>query len=131
MAITAIVFAKEGDQHEGEAQVAGVPIPGTDLVALAMSSLYESAATATRTIVPGATTSVALLAANPNRIGATILNDSTANLFIAYGTPGTITDYSAKVAPGAVYTLPVPFTGAINGVWDALNGQARITEFGN
>jgi len=130
MAITAIVYAKESDQHEGEAQVAGVPIPGTDLVALATSGLYENTASSTaRSVVPGSTSSVLLLPANSGRVGASILNDSSANLFVAFGTPGTTTDYSAKVLPGAIYTLPVRFTGVINGVWDAVNGQARITEF--
>lgn len=107
----------------------GVPIPGTDLVALAISAQSAPmSSSATRTVVPSSITSVVLLPARA-RQGASILNDSTANLFVAFGTAGTVTDFSVKILPGAVYPLPLAYTGVINGVWDAVNGQARITEF--
>lgn len=84
----------------------------------------------------GATTSVTsaiiatpLLAAAGPRLGATIYNESTANLFVLLGA-GTVsaTNYTIRIAPNEYYEVPSAFTGLkVDGIWSAANGFARIT----
>lgn len=85
--------------------------------------------TATRTSVTSTVTNgTTLLAANVLRIGATVYNESTAILYLALGSAGTTTDYTAQLQAGAFYEVPYGFDGLINGVWQSANGFARITE---
>jgi hypothetical protein len=88
------------------------------------------ATTAVKTNVTSTTTSTTILAANANRRGAIIFNDSTAILYISYGTSTTsTTSYSVRVAAAAVYLLDVPlYSGAMTGVWASANGAARVTD---
>lgn len=90
-------------------------------------------ATATRTQVSDSATSGTILASNANRIGATITNDSSAVLYLAYGTgPATTTDYSVTLQPsGSTLVVPAGYTGIIVGIWasDPNDGGARVTEF--
>jgi hypothetical protein len=82
------------------------------------------------TNVAGAVSSTTLLAANTNRKGALVFNDSTANLFLGL-TSGTVsqTSYSAKIPASGLFELPWPvYTGQVNGIWDAATGTARVTE---
>lgn len=84
---------------------------------------------ATRTSVAAAVADTLLLAANATRLGATVHNDSTANLFLALGTAAaSTTSYTTIVAPGAYYELPIRFTGQIRGIWSVATGNARVTE---
>lgn len=87
------------------------------------------AASASRTNVASSATSVQLLGYNPNREMAVIVNDSTANLYVALGdAAASTTSFTYKVAAAGTLELPVAFTGAIQGIWDAVNGNARVTE---
>jgi hypothetical protein len=88
------------------------------------------ATSAVKTNVTSVTTSVTILAANANRRGAIIFNDSTSLLYISYGTGTTsTTSFSVRVAAGAVYLLDVPlYNGAMTGTWSAVNGAARVTD---
>jgi hypothetical protein len=88
------------------------------------------ATTATKTNVTSTTSSVTILAANANRRGAIVFNDSTSVLYISYGTSTTsTTSFSVKVAAGAVYLLDVPlWNGAMTGIWSAAQGAARVTD---
>jgi len=79
----------------------------------------------------GSTTAAVLLAAaNPSRVGLTIRNDSTANLYAAEGSGVSTSSYTDKLPPGGSIILEPPdvWTGDVYGVWDAVNGAARITE---
>ena len=91
------------------------------------------ATTATRSQVADSASSVTILASNANRLGATITNDSSAVLYLAYGTgPATTTDYSVTLQPsGSTLVVPGGFTGIIVGIWasDPGDGGARVTEF--
>jgi hypothetical protein len=84
--------------------------------------------------VSDATTSTQLLAANTNRLGVVIHNDSTAALFVKYGTAASSTSYVYKLAAGATLSLPEPgqplYTGVIHGIWDAdtASGAATVNE---
>jgi hypothetical protein len=87
-----------------------------------------TSSTSTPSTVSASTTSGALLAANSNRVGATIWNNSTANLFIDLDSAASTTDFSAKISPGGYYELPFRYTGVISGIWDAANGNALVRE---
>jgi hypothetical protein len=96
-------------------------------IGLIGSALNSS--TATLSQVNASITSVSLLAANSVRKGATIVNNGTANLYIAFAASASTTAFTAKLSAGASYTLPNPvYQGAISGIWDAANGTAQITE---
>lgn len=90
---------------------------------------YPVSTTAASTTVASSTTSVAILAANASRKGATIWNASTATLFMDLDAAASAADYAAKLDPGGYYEVPFGFTGAISGIWSAANGSALIREF--
>ncbi|MEH2287173.1 hypothetical protein [Nostoc sp.] len=87
-----------------------------------------SSNTSTPTSVDAATTSNIILAANSNRVGATIWNNSTANLYIEFGATTTTSAFVAKISPGGYYELPFRYIGVISGIWDAANGKALVRE---
>jgi hypothetical protein len=84
--------------------------------------------TATITSVAGSATNVLLLAGNSNRFGATIYNDSTSPLYIAFFAASSLSQFTVKVLAGGYYEVPFGFTGDINGIWESATGDARITE---
>lgn len=90
---------------------------------------YPISTVAASTTVASSVTSVAILAANANRKGATIWNASTAILYMDLDAAATATDYAAKLDPGGYYEVPFGFTGAISGIWSAANGSALVREF--
>lgn len=87
-------------------------------------------ATAATSQVADTATSTQLLASNANRLGATILNDSSARLYIKLGATASVTDYTVSLAQNDYYEVPFNYTGNIDGIWasDPNNGAARITE---
>lgn len=80
--------------------------------------------------IASSVTAVTLLGQTSNRTGFILVNDSTATLFIKFGSIVSLTDWSVKIGPGAYYEVP-PYehAGQVVGIWDAANGVARITEF--
>jgi len=93
----------------------------------------QKTATATLSNVAGSATSVTLLSANSSRIGATITNDSSAVLYIKFGTTASTTSYTvvlagAASAPFSYYEVPAGYTGRIDGIWASAAGNARVTE---
>lgn len=94
-----------------------------------------SPSTGTQTNVDDTDTITTILAANTARKGATIVNDSTATLYILCAT-GTVsaTSFTYRLSPGSTLELPIlkggVYTGIIRGIWTAdASGTARITEF--
>jgi hypothetical protein len=90
------------------------------------------AATSTTTSVTGAAASTLLKAANANRKGLIIANDSTAILYVLLGTgAASATNYTfsipAKATTAADRTI-TGFTGAVQGFWPAANGFASVSE---
>lgn len=93
------------------------------------------ATTATLVNVAGSASSVTLIALNTARLGGVIVNDSTAILYIKYGSAASATSYT-YVLPGSVggvgATLELPaipkYTGIITGLWASATGNARTTE---
>jgi len=82
-----------------------------------------------------ASTNVAstLLAANPARHGFNIFNDSTQILRVLLTDTANATASAANVtknlAAAEYYVGPSDYGGAVQGIWAAINGNARITEF--
>ncbi len=89
------------------------------------------AATGANTSVNDTASSVTILAANANRLGATVSNDSSATLFLLLGsTTASATNYTVKVVSNSYYEVPFGFTGQLTGIWatDPNDGAARVTE---
>ncbi|WP_445626639.1 hypothetical protein [Nostoc sp. DSM 114167] len=82
----------------------------------------------TPTTVASSTTSVTILAANSNRKGATIWNDSTAILYLELGATATTGAFTAKLFASGYYEVPFNYTGVISGIWSAANGNALVRE---
>lgn len=87
--------------------------------------------TATTSVVADNAASVTLLALNSARLGCTVRNDSTADLYLKCGTTASLTDYTVVIPPGGYWEAPYSYTGRIDGIWatDPNTGAARITEF--
>lgn len=90
-------------------------------------------ATATRSTVADSAVAVSLIASNSGRKGLVITNDSSARLFVGYGTVNpTTTDYTFVIGSGQTWVMQdaAIFTGQLKGIWetDPNDGAARITE---
>lgn len=88
--------------------------------------------TGTKTNVNDAAASTTLLAANADRKGFTITNDSASGLYLDLsGGTASSTSYSVFVPPGGYYQeLGARYTGGITGIWTAdSTGAARMTEY--
>jgi hypothetical protein len=122
-AVTAISNAlPAGNNNIGDVDVASVA--GT------VTTKELRAATPTVTTVADTASSTTLLASNANRLGATIANDSSAVLYVKFGTTASATDYTARLVRYAYLEVPFNYTGRIDGIWatDPGDGAARITE---
>lgn len=98
------------------------------LVSSTLSS-FTTSGTPVVTQVASSNSSVALLAANSLRKMATFFNDSTQVLYLKVGTTASSSSYTVKMAAASYYELPAPvFTGEIDGIWAAANGNVLVTE---
>lgn len=89
----------------------------------------QQCGTGTQTSVGDSATSVSLLAANTQRLGAIIVNDSAATLYVKLGATASTTSYAYKLYPDDTVEIPAGYTGAIDGIWSSdAGGNARITE---
>jgi len=86
------------------------------------------AATATLANVASSATNVTCLASNANRLGATVMNDSTQLLYAKFGATASASSFTYKVDPGATLDVPFGYTGIIDCIWSSANGNARVTE---
>lgn len=89
--------------------------------------------TATLANVSGSASSVTLIAANASRLGAVIVNESTAVCYVKFGSTASATSYTyalsgASAAPFATLEVPAGYTGIITGIWTSATGTARTTE---
>jgi hypothetical protein len=109
----------------------GVPqdLTQADLIAIIGSIGPPMATTANKTNVAAAVASTVLLAANAVRTGASIYNDSPAELIVSMGATASATNFSVDMLPGAYFEVPANYTGVISGLWAAATGFARVTEY--
>ena len=86
--------------------------------------------TPTTTSVTSATTSTLILAANANRRGLMISNQSTSKLYLSFATPALPGNSFIEVAPSAFVLLDqqMIFTNAIYGIWTNAQGTCQVTE---
>lgn len=86
-------------------------------------------ATATPSNVASSTSSTALFASNPAARSRNVYNDSTAVLYLKFGTGASSTSYTVQLPAAWNYEFPQPlYTGAVEGAWASANGNARVTE---
>jgi hypothetical protein len=93
---------------------------------LAVKELRASVPTVTS--VAAAVADTSLLAANSNRLGAAVVNDSTAICYLKFGSGASTTSYTVRLTAYAYYEVPFGYTGRINAYWASATGNARITE---
>ena len=88
------------------------------------------ATTSAVTSVASSASTVSLLALNASRKGATFFNDSSTTLYLKLGATASLTSFTVQIPGGGYYELPFGkiYTGAIDGIWSAANGNVRITE---
>jgi hypothetical protein len=100
---------------------AGVVIGTVNIVTPTASAL---------TVVPSSISSVTLLAANANRIGAIIANNSpVATLNVKFGTGASLTSWSFQILPGGYWEMPPRYcVDIITGIWTSVSGDAHVTE---
>lgn len=87
-----------------------------------------TSSTATPSTVTASTTTITVLAANSNRKGGTVWNNSTAKLYIEFGATASTSAFTAILEAGGYYEIPFSYTGAISGIWLAANGNALVRE---
>ena len=119
-----------------EQQVIVLGVPDTDTVVPA-SVEFGSTVDVKRTVasgtsvvtsVAGSATSVTLLAANSNRLGGTVFNDSASDLYIKMGATASASSFTIKLFQDDYWEAPFRYTGVIAGIWASAIGNARITE---
>jgi hypothetical protein len=85
---------------------------------------------------PVDTANAILKAANPNRVGLTVFNNSPggANMFVKLGATAAIgagsESYTRRLAPNQYWEIPSFYTGRVDAIWDAAdaNGEAVLLE---
>jgi hypothetical protein len=91
---------------------------------------FPSAAAATSTTVAAATVTTAIVAANANRKGLTIFNNSTARLYLDHDASVSATDFAVLLEAGGFYEVPREYAPlAMSGIWTAVNGNCLVREF--
>lgn len=96
-----------------------------------LAPAIDAADVAALTLNLDQTTDTLLLAANANRKGLIVVNDSKKSMFLRFGTvAASTTDYSLRLTSQDTWTMPQHYyTGAIHAVWDQdSTGTARVTE---
>ena len=105
---------------QGIASGTAVPVSGTFMM--------TRSATSTLANVASSASSVTLLAANANRIQASVYNDSNSLLYIKLGTTASTSSFTVRLMPNAYFQVPDSYTGRIDGIWSNANGFARTDE---
>jgi hypothetical protein len=87
--------------------------------------------TATLANVASSITVVTLIAAGTGRNGRIIYNDSTAILYVAFGSGASTSNYTVQVPSQGTYDLgnngAGMYGGLVTGIWASANGNARVT----
>jgi hypothetical protein len=93
-----------------------------------MSTISPQTGTAAN--VAGAASSTVLFTAVGNAKGRTIWNDSTAILYVKFGTGASATSCTVKLVADAYYEFPAPcYSGVVEGLWASATGSARVTSW--
>jgi len=87
----------------GNLRVDGSSVTQPVSVAATLATKETTAATSTLTNVNDSGSSVTVLAANANRLGATLFNDSTSSLYLKFGATASTTSFTVLIAPQGYY----------------------------
>ncbi len=90
---------------------------------------FPPAGTSPHTNVASSLTVVTLLAANANRLGASIYNDSNGRVRVKMGAGASLTSFTKRLSPHEFFPVPFAYTGIITGIWEQVPGFARVVEF--
>jgi hypothetical protein len=72
---------------------------------------------------------VTLRAANANRLGLVIYNDSNSRLYVKLGATASTTSFTERLESQQSYPVPFWYTGVVDGIWAPnVSGSARVTE---
>lgn len=95
-----------------------------------MPSKSERSSSTTISSVTNQTSSGIALAANANRKGFIIHNDSTTTVFLAFGATASAAAFTVRLTSQATYILNsgAIYTGDVSRIAQAANGSLRITE---
>ena len=126
----------DGTLGTGQKQIVGImdaTVNGTNKLIITSDGsaqvIQAGKTSATLSNVSGSASSVNLLASNANAISRQVFNDSTAILYLKWGATASTTSYTVQIQPGGYYEFPQPlYKGAVDGIWSAANGSARLTE---
>lgn len=90
----------------------------------------NKASTSAITSVAGSTANTTILAANANRIFASIYNGTNKNMYILLSASAASTsNYSILLITGSYWEVPNDWTGGIQAVWaNGVSGNALVTE---
>jgi hypothetical protein len=109
---------------QAESYMGGVAVSATN----PLQVKDQRAATPAVTSVAGSATSVSCLASNANRLGATVYNDSTADLYVKLGATASTSSFTVKIFTDGFFAVPFGYTGVIDCIWSSAAGNARVTE---
>ena len=87
------------------------------------------ASTCTTTSVASSATNVTLLSANADRLGATLFNDSSSDVFVKFGATASSSSFNIEMGPDGYFEVPFGYRGQIDAIWGTANGNMRIGEF--
>lgn len=125
--LAAVANAAAPSYTEGAQAPLSIDLAGN----LRLAGSITKAGSSSVTGVAASATSVALLAANANRLGASITNDSSSSLlYVKLGATAAANSggYTIALLPGAYWEVPFNYTGAIAGIWSAATGFANVDE---
>lgn len=129
---TSVIDTLKSAQNASDGSLNVVAISGsTTAVTGTVTTQSKVSATATLSNVNDSATSVTVLAANANRLGAMFYNDSTVALYLKMGATASTTSFTVKIASQGYYELPTTsvYTGILDGIWDSdASGAVRVTE---
>lgn len=91
-------------------------------------NVSQQASTGTLSQVNSSATSVTVLASNSSRKGATFFNNSTAILYLAFGSTAATTAFTVPLSASAFFEMPSGYTGVVSGIWATANGNVQVTE---
>lgn len=117
--------------QDGFLRAPAAAVDGYGALSVAVTSTVPSTAPATATVtqVASSATNVTLKVANTARRGLYVFNDSTSVLNLKLGATASLVSFTVKVAAGGYYELPAPvYSGIVDGIWVAANGNAYVTE---
>jgi hypothetical protein len=82
------------------------------------------------TAIKDSTSAITLLSANPDRRMALFFNDSSATLYLKFGTGASTTNFTMKIPAHSFWRMPLSvYSGVVSGVWDsAPGGHVLVTE---